>query len=146
VRLYLDRVERMNRGLNAFVAIFPRRALADARAKDREARAGGSLPAFHGVPIGVKDLHFVRFAWSRMGSRAALPIFSPVDDKTTAALRRGGFVLLGKLATSELGAMPVTEPDTHPPTRNPWSPRHTPGGSSGGSGAAVAAGLLPIAQ
>ena len=69
-----------------------------------------------------------------------------MDDHTTAALRRGGFVILGKLATSELGAMPVTEPDIHPPTRNPWNLWHTPGGSSGGSGAAVAGGLLPIAQ
>jgi amidase len=146
VRLYLDRIARVNPGLNAFVTCFQRRALTDAREKDRLVRAGGTLPTFHGVPIGIKDLNFVRFAWTRMGSRATAPIFSPVDDRTTASLRLGGFVILGKLATSELGAMPVTEPDTHPPTRNPWSPRHTPGGSSGGSGAAVSAGLLPIAQ
>jgi amidase len=153
VRLYLERIERRDPGLNAFVATFRRRALADARAKDAAVRAhtsasrgGAPLPAFHGVPIGIKDLNLVRLAWTRWGTRAILPIFSPVDDHTTAALRRGGFVILGKLATSELGAMPVTEPDTHPPTRNPWNPWHTPGGSSGGSGAAVAAGLLPIAQ
>lgn len=145
-RLYLGRIERLNPGLNAFVTSFRRRALADAREKDRQVRAGGTIPTFHGVPIGIKDLNFVRFAWTRMGSRAALPIFSPVDDHTTASLRRGGFVILGKLTTSELGAMPVVETDTHPPTRNPWSPQHTAGGSSGGSGAAVAAGLLPIAQ
>ncbi|MFS8069854.1 MAG: amidase [Byssovorax sp.] len=145
-RLYLGRIERLNPRLNAFVTTFRRRAIADAREKDRLVRAGGTIPTFHGVPIGIKDLNFVRFAWTRMGSRATLPIFSPVDDNTTASLRRGGFVILGKLATSELGAMPVVETDTHPPTRNPWSPRHTAGGSSGGSGAAVAAGLLPIAQ
>ena len=146
VRLYLGRIARMNPGLNAFVTCFERRALADAREKDRLVRSGATLPTFHGVPVGIKDLNLVRFAWTRMGSRATLPIFSPFDDNTTASLRRSGFVILGKLATSELGAMPVVEPDTHPPTRNPWSPRHTAGGSSGGSGAAVAAGLLPIAQ
>ena len=145
-RLYLGRIERLNPGLNAFVTCFRRGALAEAREKDRLVRAGGVLPTFHGVPVGIKDLNFVRFAWTRMGSRATLPIFSPVDDHTTASLRRGGFVILGKLATSELGAMPVVETDTHPPTRNPWNPRHTAGGSSGGSGAAVSAGLLPIAQ
>jgi amidase len=145
-RTYLDRIERLNPGLNAFVSVFRRGALADAREKDRLVRAGGALPTFHGVPIGIKDLNFVRGAWTRMGSRATLPIFSPIDDRTTASIRRGGFVILGKLATSELGAMPVVEPDTHAPTRNPWSPKHTAGGSSGGSGAAVAGGLLPIAQ
>ncbi len=145
-RLYLDRIERMNPGLNAFVSVFRRRALAAAREKDRLVRAGSTLPTFHGVPIGIKDLNFVRYSWTRMGSRATLPLFSPVDDRTTASLRLGGFVILGKLATSELGAMPIVETDTHPPTRNPWSPRHTAGGSSGGSGAAVAAGMLPIAQ
>lgn len=146
VRLYLGRIARMNPGLNAFVTCFQRRALADAREKDRLVRAGGTLPTFHGVPIGIKDLNFVRGSWTRMGSRATLPLFSPVDDHTTASLRRGGFVILGKLATSEIGAMPVVEPDTHAPTRNPWNPRHTAGGSSGGSGAAVASGMLPIAQ
>jgi amidase len=145
-RLYLDRIARLNPTLNAFVSVFRRRALADAREKDKFVRSGGTLPTFHGVPIGIKDLNFVRGAWTRMGSRATLPIFSPVDDKTTASLRLGGFVILGKLATSEMGAMPVVETDTHAPTRNPWNPRHTAGGSSGGSGAAVASGMLPIAQ
>ena len=138
-QLYLDRIDRIDPQLNAFVSVFRRRALAAAREKDREVRGGGPLPAFHGVPIGIKDLGMVRFSWTRMGSRGTLPIFAPVDDKTTKALRRGGFVILGKLATAEVGAMPVTEPDTHPPTRNPLSPSHTPGGSSGGSGAAVGA-------
>jgi amidase len=118
-RLYLDRIDRLDSRLNAFVSVFRRRALADAREKDREVRAGGTLPAFHGVPIGIKDLYMVRFSWTRMGSRGTLPIFAPVDDITTKAIRRGGFVILGKLATAEVGAMPVTEPDTHPPTRNP---------------------------
>ncbi len=148
-RLYLDRIATHDAGLNAFVSVHRRRALANARAKDamvRGVRRGESLPTFDGVPIGIKDLNVVRFSWTRFGSRGALPLFSPVDDRTTAALRRGGFVILGKTSTSELGTMPVTEPDIHPPTRNPWNPEHTPGGSSGGSAAAVAAGLLPIAQ
>ena len=145
-RLYLDRIARHDPALNAFVSTMPRRALSDAREKDAMVRRGERLPAFHGVPIGVKDLNLVRFAWTRFGSAGVPPIFSPVDDQTTKSLRRGGFVILGKLATSEIGAMPVTEPDIHPPTRNPWNRFHTAGGSSGGSGAAVAARLLPIAQ
>jgi amidase len=149
-RIYLERIERLNPRLNAFVDVLGRRAVADARAKDalvrQAARGGERLPTFHGVPIGIKDLNLVRFAWTRLGSRATVPIFSPIDDRTTASLRAGGFVILGKLATSELGAMPVTETDLQPPTRNPWNPWHSAGGSSGGSGAAVAARLLPIAH
>lgn len=145
-RLYLDRIDRLDSRLNAFVSVFRRRAISDAREKDAMVRRGEGLPAFHGVPTGIKDLNFVRGAWTRLGSAATLPIFSPLDDHTTRSVRRGGFVILGKLATSELGAMPVTEPALHPPTRNPWNLDHSAGGSSGGSGAAVAARLLPIAQ
>ncbi len=147
-RLYLDRIERLDPELHAFVSVFAERARRDARARDaerRRLRAGDELPPFHGVPIGIKDLNFVRWSRARFGSRGA-GWWSPLDDRTVARLRRAGFVILGKLATSELGAMPVTEPDTHPPTRNPWNPTRTPGGSSGGSAAAVAAGLLPIAH
>ena len=146
VRLYLDRIERLDPRINAFVSRFRRRALSGARRKDAAVRDGGPLPAFHGVPIGIKDLNLVRFTWTRMGSRATAPLFPPFDDATTKGIRKAGFVILGKMATSELGAMPVTEPDTHPPTRNPWNVWHSAGGSSGGSAAAVAANLLPIAQ
>jgi len=142
VQLYLERIARANPALSAFVEVHGWRALRDARAKDRERAPRGP---FHGVPIGIKDLNMVRLAWTRFGSRG-LGVFSPLDDRTARMLRNAGFVVLGKLATSELGAMPVTEPDTHPPTRNPWDLRVTPGGSSGGSGAAVAGGLIPIAH
>jgi amidase len=144
--VYLDRIARVDPLLHAFVNVFERRALADARAKDKALRRLSVVPPFHGVPIGIKDLNFVRFSATRLGTRALPPLYSPVDDHTVRALRRGGFVILGKLATSELGAMPVTEPDGQAPTRNPWDLARSSGGSSGGSGAAVAAGLVPIAQ
>ncbi len=147
VRVYLERIERLNPRLCAFVQVFPERALKAARAKDDERRrARDPLPPFHGVPLGIKDLNVVRWMPTGFGSRAMPHPILPIDDQTVAPLRRAGFVILGKLSTSELGAMPVTEPDTHEPTRNPWSPAHTSGGSSGGSGSAVAASMLPIAQ
>jgi amidase len=145
VRDCLARIERLDPTLHAFVDLFPRRALAAARRADA-ALARGGAPRFTGVPIGIKDVNFVRGAFTRAGSHAFRWMFSPLDDRTVARLRGAGFVILGKLATSELGAMPVTEPDTHAPTRNPWNLELTPGGSSGGSAAAVASGMLPIAQ
>lgn len=152
VDVYLERIASHDREVCAFVTVLAERARRAARAADRAldraARSGAAaaLPPLLGVPIGVKDLNFVRGCRTRMGSRGLLPLWSPVDDATVAQLRRAGLIVLGKLATSELGALPVTEPDTHPPTRNPWDLRLSAGGSSGGSGAAVAAGLLPWAQ
>lgn len=148
----LARIARHNPALSAFVEVLDRSARWSASACDREiarARRCGeqdALPPFCGVPTAVKDLNFVRGARTRFGSRNFSLLWSPIDDRTVAQLRRGGFVVLGKLATSEFGAMPVTEPDTHPPTRNPWMPGHSAGGSSGGSGSAVAAGLVAVAQ
>jgi amidase len=146
VGLYLGRIAALNPALRAFVRVHRRRALAQARRKDAQLRAGATeLPPFHGVPTAMKDLNFVRGSVARFGSRGVW-IPSPVDCRSTASVRRGGFVILGKTATSELGAMPVTEPDIHPPTRNPWDLERTSGGSSGGAGAAVAGALLPIAH
>lgn len=148
VRGYLDRIDRLNPTLNAFTQVLGRSALKDARAKDAALARDREVARapFYGVPIAVKDLNFVKGAYTRLGSRAWRWFVSPFDDQTVKRLRAGGFVILGKTATSELGAMPITEPDIHPPTRNPWDPQRTSGGSSGGAGAALAAGLTPIAQ
>src|SRR4051812_2743540 len=99
-RLYLDRIERLDPRVNAFVEVLGSSALRAARAKDGEARGGaakGRLPPFHGVPVGIKDLNLVRFTRARFGSRA-LSLWSPFDDRNTAQIRRGGFVILGKLS------------------------------------------------
>jgi amidase len=142
----LDRIHALDPACRAFVSVFDA-AIATARRKDRERRRGcGDLPPFHGVPIGIKDLNVVRWKATRFGSRAVPALPLPVEDWTVASLRRAGFVIVGKLATSEFGTMPVTEPEIHPPTRNPWALGHTAGGSSGGSAAAVAAGMLAVAQ
>lgn len=146
VRGYLARIERHNPSLQAFVEVAFRRAPKWARDKDALTRKRGSLPVFHGVPIGIKDMALVRGFRARFGARSLRYLWPVLDDYSVRALRAGGFVILGKLATSEVGAMPVTEPDIHPPTRNPWNLAYSPGGSSGGSAAAVAAGLLPLAH
>jgi amidase len=143
----LERIDAYDGRLNAFVDVLRDRALAEARAADRRLRRrGDDTPPFLGVPLAVKDLNLARGSFTRFGSRAFERFFSPVDDAVVAQLRLGGFVILGKTATSELGTLPVTEPAIHPPTRNPWDLDVTPGGSSGGAGAAVAAGMAPIAQ
>ncbi len=146
-RLHLARVAALNTQLGAFVDLRPEAALKVARARDaerhRDPRAARS-PLF-GLPTGIKDLHLTRGFRTRFGSRALPTIRSPLDDLTSAAVRRAGLVILGKLATSELGILPVVETDLHPPVRNHWDVHRSSGGSSGGSSAAIAAGLIPLA-
>lgn len=142
----LDAIEAQDPALSAFVTVLRRPALREARAADLAVARGAPLGRFHGVPIGVKDLDPVAGSWTRFGSRAFRWFWSPTDGPVARRLRAAGFVIVGKTATSEFGAMPVTEPDIHPPTRNPWDRSRSAGGSSGGAAAAVAAGLLPIAQ
>jgi amidase len=144
----LERIDALNPRLSAFVEVLRDRALTEARAADTrlDKKRGPSVPPFLGVPLGVKDLNLARGSFTRFGSRAFERLFTPFDDAVVARLRRAGFVIVGKTATSELGSIPVTEPDIHPPTRNPWDPEVTPGGSSGGAGAAVASGMIPVAQ
>jgi amidase len=142
-----ERIDSTNGRVGAFVDLLRERALAEARSVDARLRKRSpGLPPFAGIPIGIKDLNLARGSFTRFGSRAFERLFVPFDDATVAQLRRGGFVVVGKTATSELGSLPVTEPDIHPPTRNPWDLQVTPGGSSGGAAAAVASGMIPIAQ
>jgi len=142
--IYLKRIAELDPELSAFVQVLGDDAIRAARKADRDKAPPGAR--FYGVPIGIKDLNAVRGSFLRMGSRALSRFLSPADDLVVARLRRAGFIIMGKTSTPELGALPVTEPDTHPPTRNPWDRSVTPGGSSGGSAAAVAADLIPIAQ
>jgi amidase len=145
VRHHLDVVARRNPALGSFVEVRAERALAAARRADARLARGGELPAFLGVPTGIKDHEHLRGSFSRVGSRAFRWVLSPIDGPVASACRRGGFVFLGKLATSELAILPFIQTDLHPPARNPLAPDHYAGGSSGGSAAAVAAGMLPIA-
>jgi amidase len=101
---------------------------------------------FAGVPTAIKELNPVAGQRLTMGS-ALFGEFSPgYDAYAVRRLREAGFVLIGRTAAPELGILPVTEPRRFSPTRNPWNPDRTPGGSSGGAAAAVAAGILPVAQ
>jgi amidase len=150
-KAYLAQIEKKNPGLSAFVEVNHRMAIGSALIADsmlsRKLRGKGkrTLPAFLGVPTGIKDLDYSAGTFTKMGSRAFRYLFTPFDGPVAKSIRKAGFVIMGKLATSEFGAMPITETDIHPPARNPWNPEYSAGGSSGGSGAAVGGGLLPIA-
>lgn len=145
VDLYLGRIAALDPELGSFVHVRAQAARREATQMDAERKAGRLRGPLHGVPTAIKDLHPVAWSPLRFGSRTWRYLVSPIDDTLVKAVRRAGMPILGKTATSELALLPVVETDIHPPCRNPWNPQHSAGGSSGGAGAALAAGLVPIA-
>jgi amidase len=139
VDTYLERIERIDPELNAFVTVC---------ADEARAAAAGSLPdgPFRGVPLPIKDLNETAGVRTTFSSRAFEDYVPAFDHSVVRRLKEAGFVVLGKSNTPELGLTAVTESELNGPCRNPWEATRTPGGSSGGAAAAVAAGLAPAAQ
>lgn len=135
----IARVEALNPVLNAVVT------RTFERARDA-ARSGLPDGPFKGVPYLVKDLNDLAGVRTTSGSRLYA---DRVPDQTRLYVQRAlnaGLVSLGKSNTPEFGLLGTTESLLLGPCRNPWNPEYTPGGSSGGAGAAVAAGMVPIAH
>jgi Asp-tRNA(Asn)/Glu-tRNA(Gln) amidotransferase A subunit family amidase len=141
----LDRIERIDRSLGAFVALDGDRALDDAARIDEAVAAGRDPGPLAGIPIGVKDLEDAAGFPTTFGSAALTPAVATADSVQVARLRAAGCVVVGKTNTPELGYKADTVNARFGPTANPWDPSRSPGGSSGGSAAAVAAGLVPLA-
>ena len=149
VELYLERIQQLDSRLGSYFTITAELALADAQVKTEILATTddpGELPPFWGVPISVKDLNPVQGVPCSYGCPALVNQIATYDDGVVTRIKRAGFVILGKTATSEVGTLPYTERAGFPPTRNPWNLDYTPGGSSGGAAASLAAGLCAIAQ
>jgi amidase len=140
---YLERIDRLNPELNAYVTVCGEEALADAR---RSEEATGELPPFHGVPLPIKELTDTAGIRTSYSSRAFAEHVPAADAAVVRRLREAGFIVIGKTNAPEFGSIPVTESELYGACRNPWNTALTPGGSSGGAAAAVAAGLAPAAQ
>ncbi|MCC5812222.1 MAG: amidase [Ectothiorhodospiraceae bacterium] len=146
-RAVLDRAERLEGRLNAFRLIDREAALRDAEASAERWRRHRPLSALDGVPISIKDIVAVKGTSTRSGSLTTDPdTISEEDCPSAARLREAGAVLFGKTHTPEFGWKGITDSPLHGATRNPWNTDHSPGGSSGGAGAAVAAGVGPLAH
>lgn len=140
--------------LNAYVALTPERARAQAAAADARLAAarksGDPAPDMCGVPIAVKDLFCTEGVRSQASSRILEGFLPPYDSHVTAQLWAQGAVMLGKTNMDEFAMGSSNETSADGPVTNPWraagdNRRLTPGGSSGGSAAAVAGGLAPAA-
>jgi amidase len=146
VSAHLERIEQVNPRVNAIVTLEPERALADAAALDAAGANGRPPGLLDGLPIAVKDLVDTAGIRTTYGS----PIYAdhvPADDELIVQrLRAAGAIVVGKTNTPEFGAGSHTFNEVFGATRNPYDLSRSAGGSSGGAAAALAAGMVPIAD
>ena len=139
VEACLARMRALDPELKAWAHVDGEGALAVARERESEARAGRLRGPLHGVPIGVKDIFDVAGMPTTGGAKSVAHTRPSADAASVARIRAAGAIVLGKTVTTEFA---YRDPA---PTRNPWNRGHTPGGSSAGSAAAVAARMTPLA-
>ncbi len=143
----IERIERLNPAVNAVVTTTFDLALEAAERADKLASAGNWLGPLHGVPILIKDLYDFRSGIRNTFGCPAMVDFVP--DQTVAYIDRledAGAIILGKTNTPEFGHKGTTDNRLFGPTRCPFDLSRNAGGSSGGSAAAVAVGMVPLAQ
>ncbi len=144
VQLCLDRIARFDPQLNSFRKVFAEKALLEAEQAEARLKAGDERPLL-GVPIAIKDEVDVVGEVNLHGTDAFTEP-AAADCEMVRRLREAGAIVVGLTQLPELAICGFTESATYGVTRNPWNLQRSPAGSSGGSGAAVAAGLVPIAS
>jgi amidase len=147
LEVYLDRIERHDPTLRAYVTVDVEGAREGARAADDALRhtPPAELPPFHGVTLSVKDVVDVAGLPTTHSSKVLADHRATADDPVVERFREAGFVILGKTNVPEFCSS-MTDSELNGTCRNPWDPELTPGGSSGGAGAALSAGLCAIAH
>ena len=144
VEAALERIHKLDPLLRAFSTLVPDQARQDAARTEKAIMAGEEVGPLAGVPIGTKDLFFVRGVRTTFGSYAYKDFIPEEDDVAVARLRGAGVSILGQTNSSEFGFIGTGHNPIFETTRNPWNTDLTPGGSSAGSGAAVATGMCPV--
>ncbi len=142
---YLDRIERLEPELHAFITLDPESALAQADLADTHRLKDAEGASLLGVPMAIKDVLAVKGFRATAGSKILESFVSPYDATVVEHLRKAGVVILGKTNTDEFAMGSSTENSAYGVTHNPWDQSRVPGGSSGGSAAAVAARMTAIA-
>jgi Asp-tRNA(Asn)/Glu-tRNA(Gln) amidotransferase A subunit family amidase len=143
----LDDIDRRGGRTNAFISVLHETARAEARAAEDAVASGGRLGPLHGVPVVIKDLYAEkRGVLSTAGSRAFAGRRATTTTPYVAMLERAGAIVVATTNTPEFGYKGTTDNALVGPTRNPHDLDMNAGGSSGGSAAAVADGLVPLAQ
>jgi len=142
---FYAQIDRRNPVLNAFLALSPDRAYAQADRVDVAIARHEALPPLAGVPIAIKDVISTQGVRTTCGSKILQSYLPPYDATAIERLEAAGAILLGKTNCDEFAMGSSTENSAYGTVRNPVALDRVPGGSSGGSAAAVAAGLAVAA-
>ena len=147
VRYFLDRIDRRNPSLNAFVYTKPEEAEAEAKRIEREIMRGTDVGPFAGVPFALKDFLPSKRGWTHShGGVRSLICEDAYSSEFCRAMEQAGGIAVGKTNAPAFGFRGTCDNYLYGPTSTPFDTRYNSGGSSGGSAAAVADGLVPIAQ
>ena len=141
VEAAVERYERFEDAVNAFIIFDAEGALQAARESEARWQKGEPAGLVDGVPTTIKDLVMMKGHPTRRGSLTTPDTPDTEDAPSVARLREHGAVFLGKTTTPEFGWKPMTDSRLTGITRNPWNTSRTPGGSSGGAAAACALGI-----
>lgn len=143
---HIARLDAVNPAVNAVVVDLRDKAREEAKQADRDRAAGKDLPPLHGVPILTKINSDQGGEATSDGLPAMVGNVAAEDSPQIGNLRRAGAIVFGRTNAPEFSLRWVTDNPVFGATINPWNSAITPGGSSGGAGAAVAAGIAPLAH
>ncbi len=132
---YLERIDRFNPALNAFITVNAQGLLEEAAASDARRQQGAPLSQFDGIPLAIKDNMCTRGILTTCASAILRNFVPPYDATAYLKLKQKGFLTLGKTNLDEFAMGSTTETSFFGPTKNPHDRNRVPGGSSGGSAA-----------
>ncbi|MDQ0848401.1 aspartyl-tRNA(Asn)/glutamyl-tRNA(Gln) amidotransferase subunit A [Arthrobacter sp. B3I9] len=141
----IARTEAVNGGINALTETLFEEALPAARQAAARYARGRDLTPLLGLPVATKEKHGLSGRTLSQGLVARKHELAQTDHPVVDRIRRAGGIIHARTTTPEYSCATVTHSPLWGVTRNPWNRQYSPGGSSGGSGAALAAGLAPLA-
>lgn len=146
VEAQLARINALEPTLNSFITLMRDEAIAAARQAEQEIQAGQYRGPLHGIPLGLKDMYYVRGAPNTSGFRLFDDFFPEFEGTIVTRLREAGAIFLGKMNLHQLAYGITGENPDHGHMHNPWGPELIAGGSSGGSASAAASGECTFAM
>ena len=146
VKAHLARIEVLEPTLNSFITLLPEQAMEEARIAEHEIQSGQYRGPLHGIPIGLKDLFYVKGVPNTSGSRIFDHFIPDYNSTLALKLREAGALLLGKLNLHQFAYGPTGENPDYGNMHNPWNAERITGGSSGGSASATASGQCTLAM